>query len=102
MQLLDRLVGTGDVGEGRLRGVLGDQLGLAWPKLITRLPPPCTWLITKNSTPTISRIGSRLTSRRQPAVALGDLGVEVGVRRHLGAVQVVEDASAWRRPGRTR
>ena len=27
---------------------------------MTRLPPPWTWLITKNSTPTISRIGSRL------------------------------------------
>ena len=28
LQLLDRLVGAGDVGERRLRGVLGDQLGL--------------------------------------------------------------------------
>ena len=38
------------------------SLALDLPKLITRLPPPCTWLMTKNSTPTISRIGSRLTS----------------------------------------
>ena len=33
LELLDRLVGAGDVGERRLRGVLGDQLGLGLAEL---------------------------------------------------------------------
>ena len=50
------------------------SLALLRPKLITRLPPPCTWLMTKNSTPTISRIGSRLTSSESQVLLLRDLG----------------------------
>ena len=33
LQFLDGLVGAGHVGEGRLRGVLGDQLGLGLPEV---------------------------------------------------------------------
>ncbi len=53
------------------------SLALLRPKLITRLPPPCTWLITKNSTPTMSRIGRMLNSSDSQVLLLGDLGVEV-------------------------
>ena len=70
VEFLDRLVGAGDVGERGLRGVLVDELGLARPKLMTRLPPPWTWLMTKNSTPTMSRIGSRLTSSESQVFSL--------------------------------
>src|SRR6185437_6184224 len=51
------------------------SLALERPKLITRLPPPCIWLITKKSTPTISRIGSRLTSRESQGLSLVTLVV---------------------------
>ena len=39
-ELLDRLVGAGDVGEGHLRLVLRLCRALALPKLMSR-PPPC-------------------------------------------------------------
>ena len=39
------------------------SFALDLPKFITRLPPPCTEFMMKNSRRTTSRIGSRLTSR---------------------------------------
>ena len=49
LQLLDRLVEPGDVGERGLRLVLVETaLARDLPNPITRLPPPCTWLM-KNS-----------------------------------------------------
>ena len=47
------------------------SLALLRPKLITRLPPPCTWVMTNHSTPKIRRNGSRLNSRlSQPLLLL--------------------------------
>ena len=63
------------------------SLALLRPKLITRLPPPCIWLITKNSTPTISRIGSRLTSSDSQVFSLVTLMVKSRCRRSLAACE---------------
>ena len=59
LELLDRLVAAGHVGERGLGGVLGDQLGLGLPEFMTREPPPCIWFIRKRKTTTISTKGSR-------------------------------------------
>ncbi len=46
------------------------SFALDFPKFITRLPPPCTWFITRNSRNTTNAIGSRLTSRLRKKLSL--------------------------------
>ena len=63
MQLLDGLVGAGDVLEPDLQSGKAIRFARDLPKLITFEPPPCTWFIRKIQKPIRSANGSRLISR---------------------------------------
>src|SRR6266567_3746982 len=81
------------------------SLALLRPKLMTRLPPPCTWLMTKNRTPTMSRIGSRVGRADLAVILERRLQVEserllLVVHHRLGHVARVDLGNRVRRADR--
>ena len=65
LQFLDRLVRAGDVGEGRLGRVLGDQLGLRLAEVHHAGAAPCIWLRIRKKNRAMMMYGMKDSSRLQ-------------------------------------
>ena len=63
LELLDRLVGAGHVGEGRLGRVLADQLGLGLAEVHDPVAAALHLVHEEQNSRTTSTSGSRLSSR---------------------------------------
>src|SRR5215831_12422288 len=95
LQLLDRLVLTGDIGEGRLGGVLADELGLAAAEAHNAVAAALHLAHHEEQHADDQQDRQQADQQRQPRVALGDLGRErpAGVGAGLRG-QLVEDRAA--------
>ena len=77
-EFLDRLVSAGDVGEGRLRGVLADQLGLRAAEAHHPVAAALHLAHHEEQHADDQQDRQQADQHRQPGVLLGDLDVEVG------------------------